>query len=57
MGGRGVRFLRNCLGGEDILLEEALLDELLQVFSEGPAMDGLVPFAVVVGAVFLRPGQ
>ena len=53
---RGVRRPRNRLGSEDVLFEEALLDELFQVSSEGPAMDGLVPLAVVVGAV-LRPGQ
>jgi len=33
----------NHLRGEDVLLEEALLDELLQASSEGPIMDGLVP--------------
>jgi len=48
---------RNRLGSEDVLLEEALLDEFLQVSPEGPLVDGLVPFAVVVGAVPLRPGQ
>jgi len=47
---------RNCLGGEDVLIEEALLDKILQVFSEGPTIDGLVLFAVVVGAVLLQPG-
>jgi len=46
----------NRLGCDDVLLGEALLDELLQVSLESPIMDGLVPFAVVVGAV-LRPGQ
>ena len=37
----------NFLGGEDVLLEKALLDQFLQVPSECPAMDGLVLFAVV----------
>ena len=43
--------------GEDILLEKDLLDDLLQVSSEGPVMDGLVLLAVVVGVVLLRSGQ
>jgi len=43
----------NCLRDEDVLLEEALLDELLQVSLEGPTMDGLVPLAVVVRLVLL----
>jgi len=47
---------KNRLRGEDILLEKVLLNKLLQVSSEGPTMDGLVPFAVMVGAV-LRPKQ
>jgi len=34
-----------------------LLDELFQVPLEGPIMDDLVPFAVVVGAAFFRPGK
>ena len=45
------------LRGEDVLLEEALLDELLQVSSEGQAMDGLVPLTIVVEEVLLRAGQ
>ena len=43
----------NRLIGDDVLLEEALLDELLQVSLEGLAMDDLVPFAVMVVAVLL----
>ena len=39
----------NRLGGENVLLEKALLDEF-QVPSEGLAMDSLVPLAVVVEA-------
>ena len=48
---------RNSIGGEDVLFQETLLDELLQVSSEGPTMDRLVPFAVVIGAILLRSGQ
>ena len=44
---------RNHLGGKDILLEEAWLDELLQVSSESQTVDGLVPLTVVVRAVLL----
>ena len=47
----------NRLRGEDVFLEEALLDELLQVFSEGPVMDALLPPTVMIGAVLLRLGQ
>ena len=39
-------------GYENILLEEALTDKLFQVPSEAPAMDGLVPLFIMVGAVF-----
>ena len=39
--------------GENVLFEKALLDQFLQIHSEHPAMDGLVPFAVMVGAVRL----
>ena len=42
LGRRGVRLSRNCLRDEDVLLEEALLDELFQISLEGPTMDGLV---------------
>jgi len=45
----------NCFGSEDVLFEEALVNEFFQVPSEGPAVDDLVPFAIVVGTVFLRP--
>jgi len=48
---------RNCLGSEDMLLEEALLDDLFQIFSEGSLMDGLVPLTVAERAVLLRPRQ
>ena len=41
----------NCLGSKDVLLEKALLDQFLHVPSERPAIDGLVPFVVVVGTV------
>jgi len=41
-----------CFGCEDIFFEEVLADELFQVLSEAPAMDGLVPLAVMVGAIF-----
>ena len=41
------------LGSENILLKEALLDELLQVSLEGPTVNGLVPLAIVVGAILL----
>ena len=47
----------NFLGSKDVLFEEALLDELFQIPSEGPTIDDLVPFTFVVGAVFLRPGK
>ena len=43
-----------CFGRGDIFFEDALLNELFQVLSEGPTVDGLVPFGFVVGAVFLR---
>ena len=52
-----IRLPGNLLGGEDVLLKEVLLDELLQVSLEGPTMDDFVPFAVMVGAVLIRPGQ
>ena len=45
--GRGVHLSRNYLGGEDVLLEEALLDELFQISSEGLTMNGLVFLAIV----------
>ena len=41
----------NCLKSEDVPLDKALLDQFLQVPSERPTIDGLVPFTVVVGAV------
>ena len=45
---------KTCFESMDVLFEEALLDELFNVPLEGPTMDGLVPFGVVVGAIFLR---
>jgi len=39
---------------QGVFLEKALLDELLQVSLEGPTIDNLVPFAVVVGEILLR---
>ena len=45
----------NCLGSEDVLFEEALLDELFQVPLEGPTIDSFMPFTVMIGAVFLQP--
>jgi len=50
---RGVRLSRNCLGGKDVFLEKALLDELFQISSEGPTMDSLVTLAIVERAVLL----
>ena len=47
----------NRLGSEDILLEEAMLNEFLQVPSEGPTVDGFVSLALVLGAIFLRSGE
>jgi len=38
---------RSCFESEDIFFEEVLLDELFQVLSEGPAMNGLVSLAFV----------
>ena len=40
---------------ENVFFEEALLNELFQVLSDGPTVDDLVPFGFIVGAVFLRP--
>jgi len=37
---------------KNVLFEEALLDELFQVLSEGPVVDGLVSLAVMVGVIF-----
>jgi len=47
----------DCRGYEDILFEETQADELFQVPSEAPTMYGLVPFFVVVGAVFFCSGM
>ena len=38
-------------------LSKPLLDELLQVPSDSPTVNSLVPFAVVVGTVFPNPGS
>jgi len=43
---------KGCFGSEDVLFEEILLDELFQVLSEGPTMNGLVSLVVIVGAIF-----
>ena len=48
---------RNRLGGEDIFLEKALLDEPLYVSLKGPTMDNLLPPAVMIGVVLLQPRQ
>ena len=45
------------VSSEDIFLEEALADELLQVLSETPTMDGLVSLNVMVGAVLCCSGK
>jgi len=45
LGRRGIHLLWNCLWGEDVILEEALLDELFQISSKGPAIDGLMSLA------------
>ena len=47
----------DCRGYEDILFEETQTDELFQVPSEAPTMYSLVPFFVVVGAVFFCSGM
>ena len=57
LGRRGIRLLRNRLESEDVLLEEALLDKLLQISSESTTMDGMVPLTVVERAILLRPRQ
>jgi len=43
----------NHLGSEDVLFEEALLDEFLQVPSEGPTLNDFVSLTLVEGAIFL----
>jgi len=45
------------LKSENIFLEEALVDELLQIPSQAPTIDGLVPLPVVVGAVLFHSGK
>ena len=47
----------NHLRSEDILLEEAMLDEFLPVPLEGPIVDGIVSLTLMVGAIFLRLGE
>ena len=47
----------NCLKSEDVLFEKALLVQFLQVPSEHPTMDGLVPFAVMVGQYSSNSGS
>jgi len=41
----------DCLGSEDIFLEEAPMDEFFQILSEDPIMNGLVPFTIMVEVV------
>jgi len=48
-----LRLSEICFGCENIFFEEDQLNELFQVLSEGPTVDGLVPFGFVIGAVFL----
>jgi len=47
----------DCFGRMDVLFEEALLDELFCVLSEGPTMDGLVFLNVMVEAIFFCFGK
>jgi len=47
----------DCFGCEDVLLEKALTDELLQVPPEDSAMDSLVSFAIVVGIILFCSGM
>ena len=49
--GRRLSGSEGCFGCEDIFLEEALVDELFHVFLEAPAMNGVVPLTVIVGAI------
>ena len=46
-----------CFGRGDIFFKDALLNELFQVLSKGPTMDGLVSFGFVIGAVLFRVGK
>jgi len=48
-----VSLSENCFGSKNVLFEEVLLDEFFQEPLESPKVDGLVPFAVVIEAVFL----
>ena len=49
-----VRMSRRGFRSEDVLLKEALSDELLRVLPEFPALNGQVSLTFVVGAVILR---
>jgi len=48
---------RDCFRCENILLEEALADELFQLLLEASIMDGFVSLAVVVEAVLFCSGR
>ena len=52
-----IRMSKHDFKSEDILLEKALSDELLQVLLECPALDGRVSLVFLVGAVTLRLGK
>ena len=49
-----IQMSENCLMSDNVLFEEAMLDELFQVPSKSPTMAGRVSFTFVVGAVFLQ---
>ena len=52
-----VQMSRSGFRSENILLTEAISDELLQVLSERPTLDGRVSLAFVVVAIILRLGK
>ena len=54
---RGVWMFGYGLGSKGIFLEKTLFYKLLHVVPEGPTVDGLMSLALVVEAVFLRPGE
>ena len=37
---------------ENVLFEEALLDDFFKILLEGPVVDGLVSLAVIIRAIF-----
>jgi len=55
--GLDVWMSRYGLGSKGIFLEKTLFYKLLHVVPEGPTVDGLMSLALVVEAVFLRPGE